>query len=80
VSKRGREITIGKSSAYTRETGFSTDAIQFRYKKISNELYKVYFDGDVPAGEYAFFYNKGSEFRSSLKVYDFSLQNNTRTK
>lgn len=79
VSKRGREITIGKSSAYTRETGFSTDAIQFRYKKISNELYKVYFDNDVPAGEYAFFYNKGSEFRSSLKVYDFSLQNNTKT-
>ncbi len=79
VSKRGREITIGKSSAYARETGFSTDAIQFRYKKISNEFYKVYFDGDVPAGEYAFFYNKGSEFRSSLKVYDFSLQNNTKT-
>lgn len=79
VSKRGREITIAKSSAYTRETGFSTDAIQFRYKKISNQLYKVYFDDDVPAGEYAFFYNKGSEFRSSLKVYDFSLQNNTKT-
>lgn len=79
VSKRGREITIAKSSAYTRETGFSTDAIQFRFKKISNQLYKVYFDDDVPAGEYAFFYNKGSEFRSSLKVYDFSLQNNTKS-
>lgn len=78
VSSRGREITIGRSSSYSTETGFGAGAVPFRFKKISNQLYKVYFDEDVAAGEYAFFYNKGSEFSSSLKLYDFSLQNNTK--
>lgn len=80
VSKRGREVTIGKSSAYTRESGFTTGSVQFRYQKINNQLYKIYFDEDVPAGEYVFMLNKGSEFQSSLKLYDFSLQNNTKLK
>lgn len=79
VNGRGREVTIGKSSAYTSETGFGPGAVPFRFKKINNQLYKVYFDSDVAAGEYAFFYNKGSEFNSSLKLYDFSLQNNTKS-
>lgn len=78
VSNRGREITIGRSSAYTSETGFGPGAVPFRFKKISNQLYKIYFDDDVAAGEYAFYYNKGSESSSSLKLYDFSLQNNTK--
>ncbi len=78
VSSRGREITIGRNSSYSSETGFGPGAVPFRFKKISNQLYKVYFDEDVAAGEYAFFYNKGSEFTSSLKLYDFSLQNNTK--
>ena len=78
VSGRGREVTIGRQSAYTSETGFGTGAVPFRFKKISNTLYKVYFEQDVAAGEYAFLYNKGSEFTSSLKIYDFSLRNNTK--
>ncbi|WP_345029673.1 hypothetical protein [Ravibacter arvi] len=78
VSNRGREITVGRSSSYSSETGFGPGAVPFRFRKISNQLYKVYFDDDVAAGEYAFFYNKGSEFSSSLKLYDFSLQNNTK--
>lgn len=78
VSGRGREIIIGRQSSFTSETGFGEGAVPFRFKKISNQLYKVYFDNDVAAGEYAFYYNKGSEFSSSLKLYDFSLQNNTK--
>ncbi|SFF16220.1 hypothetical protein [Spirosoma endophyticum] len=78
VSGRGREVIIGRQSAYTSESGFSTGAVPFRFKKISNTLYKVYFEQDVAAGEYAFLYNKGSEFSSSLKIYDFSLRNNTK--
>ncbi|CCH52824.1 hypothetical protein BN8_01857 [Fibrisoma limi BUZ 3] len=78
VSGRGREVVIGRESAYTSESGFSAGAVPFRFKKISNTLYKVYFEQDVAAGEYAFLYNKGSEFTSSLKIYDFSLRNNTK--
>lgn len=78
VSGRGREVVIGRQSSYTSESGFGTGAIPFRFKKISNMLYKIYFEQDVAAGEYAFLYNKGSEFTSSLKIYDFSLRNNTK--
>jgi hypothetical protein len=78
VSGRGREVTIGRQSAYTSESGFGTGAVPFRFKKISSTLYKVYFEQNVAAGEYAFLYNKGSEFSSSLKIYDFSLRNNTK--
>lgn len=75
-TKRGREITIGYKNAYTKESGFAKGTIQYRYKKVSPRLYKVYFETDVPAGEYAFYYNKGSDRRSSYKLYDFSLRNN----
>ncbi len=78
VSGRGREVMIGRQSAYTSESGFGTGAVPFRFKKINSTLYKVYFEQDVAAGEYAFLYNKGSEFTSSLKIYDFSLRNNTK--
>ncbi|MBO0950909.1 hypothetical protein [Fibrella forsythiae] len=78
VSGRGREFSVGNQSAYTSETGFAAGSVPFRFKKISAQLYKVYFEQDVAAGEYAFLYNKGSEFTSSLKIYDFSLRNNTK--
>ncbi len=78
VSGRGREVTIGRSSDYTSESGFGAGAVPFRFKKVNNTLYKIYFEQDVAAGEYAFLYNKGSEFSSSLKIYDFSLRNNTK--
>lgn len=78
ASNRGREFIIGRESAYTSETGFGAGAIPFRFKKISNTLYKIYFDQDISAAEYAFFYNKSSEFTSSVKLYDFSLHNNVK--
>lgn len=73
VSNRGREAIIGKESSYTSEKGFGEGSIPFRYTKVSNQLYKVYFDKDILPGEYAFFYNKGSLQTTSLKIYDFSL-------
>lgn len=80
VTNKGREITVGRHTSYKNESGFTEGTIQFRFKKISNEMYKVYFDADVPAGEYGFYYNKGSEQGSSLKIYDFSLQNSLKAK
>lgn len=74
VTKTGREIVISKSNVFGSESGFNGGAIPFRFKKISNQLYKIYFEQDLPVGEYAFYYNKGSEARSSLKLYDFSLK------
>ncbi|RYC70054.1 hypothetical protein [Spirosoma sordidisoli] len=74
VSSRGRQISIGRQSAVTSESGIRATTIPFRYKKLATGLYKVYFEEDVPAGEYVFFYNKGSEQGSSIKVYDFSLR------
>lgn len=76
VSKKGRQITIGRHTAFTNETGFSKGAIPFKFKKVSNEMYRVYFERDLPAGEYAFYYNKGSVQVASLKLYDFSVKNN----
>lgn len=78
ASNRGREFVIGRESSYTSETGFGEGAVPFRFKKISNTLYKLYFEQDISAAEYAFFYNKGSEFSSSIKLFDFSLKNNVK--
>ena len=75
VSGKGRQITIGKHTAFTNESGFSEGTYQFRFKKINTQMYKVYFENDLPAGEYAFYYNKGSTQAASLKLYDFSNQN-----
>lgn len=77
-SNRGREFVIGRTTSVSNSTGFSEGVVPFRFKKISEQLYKVYFDQEISAGEYAFFYNKGSEFGSSLKLYDFSLRNNVK--
>jgi hypothetical protein len=78
ASNRGREFVIGRESVYTSETGFGEGAVPFRFKKINNNLYKIYFEQDISAAEYAFFYNKGSEFSSSIKLFDFSLRNNVK--
>lgn len=78
TTNRGREITIARSSAYTKETGFGQGSVGFRVKKVNNSIYKVYFEEDVAAGEYAFYYNKGSDQKRGLKLYDFSLQNNKK--
>lgn len=77
-NNRGREFVIGRETSVSSSSGFSEGAVPFRFKKISNVLYKIYFDQEIAAGEYAFFYNKGSEFTSSLKLYDFSLRNNVK--
>jgi len=79
-TKKGREVEIGRSSSVINETGFNKGATEFRFKKVSDRLYRVYYDVDLPAGEYAFYYNKGSEQVSSVKLFDFSLKNNISTK
>lgn len=79
-TKRGREIEIARKSAFTEEKGFAKGTVEFKIKKVSDRLYKVYFEEDVPAGEYAFYYNKSSEERSQYKLYDFSLRNNISEK
>jgi len=76
VTKRGREIEVARKNAYGNESGFAKGTVPFRFKKVSDRLYKVYFEKEVPAGEYAFYYNKGSEQKKSLKLFDFSLKNN----
>lgn len=78
ASNRGREFVVGRQSDYTSETGFAEGAVPFRFKKISNTLYKIYFEQDISAAEYAFFYNKGSSQSSSIKLFDFSLKNNVK--
>ncbi|MBE7510045.1 MAG: hypothetical protein HS118_07635 [Bacteroidia bacterium] len=75
-NKSGREIQIARRSAFSEEEGFAKGVIEFKIKKVSDRLYKVYFENDLPAGEYAFYYNKSSDQKSSLKLYDFSLKNN----
>lgn len=76
VSKKGRQITIGRHTSFTNETGFTKGTYPFKFKKINTQMYRVYLEKDLPAGEYAFYYNKGSLEVASLKLYDFSVQNN----
>lgn len=75
-NKSGREIQVARKSAFSEEEGFAKGVVEFKIKKVSDRLYKVYFENDLPAGEYAFYYNKSSDQKSSIKLYDFSLRNN----
>ncbi|HRF14828.1 MAG TPA: hypothetical protein PKV02_04270 [Bacteroidia bacterium] len=76
TSKSGRQIQIARRSSFSQEEGFSKGVVEYKSVKVSERLYKVYFENDVPAGEYAFYYNKSSDQKKSLKLYDFSLRNN----
>lgn len=76
TSKSGRQIQIARRSSFSQEEGFSKGVVEYKTVKVSDRLYKVYFENDVPAGEYAFYYNKSSDQKKSLKLYDFSLRNN----
>lgn len=77
-SNRGREFVISKNTPISSREGFSEGVVPFRFKKINDTYYKIYFEQDISAAEYAFFYNKGSNFTQSLKLYDFSLRNNVK--
>ncbi len=48
----------------------------FQFKKVERGIYQVYFDQDLPAGEYCFMYagSMSVDGVSNPKVYDFGIQ------
>ena len=77
ITKNSREVITGTVNAYEGAAGGIDDANKqaYKYKKISQGIYQIYFENQIPAGEYGFMYAGAiSHYGStSPKVYDFGI-------
>jgi hypothetical protein len=74
--KNIREIEMGSSNADGASYGINQDQIiSFKYEKISQNLYRIYFPKPLVNGEYCFMptVNSSTQGKSS-KMYDFSIK------
>ncbi|RZK20387.1 MAG: hypothetical protein EOO86_04490 [Pedobacter sp.] len=76
-----REVVTGSFGTYS---GFSSGIPEeskesFRFEKISSGVYKIYFDNQLAAGEYAFIYAGGTAAgmgtTPAQRAFDFSITN-----
>lgn len=75
---KSREVVTG---SYSSSEGLSfgiddANKIAFKYEKISQGVYKVYFEPNIKAGEYCFMYagDTGGNSKIIQKVYDFGIK------
>ena len=77
-SKGSREIVSGSYNAYSGDASGVDDGNRkaFKYKKIQPGIYEVYFENDVPPGEYCFMYAGTASGNGTVnsKVYDFGIK------
>ncbi len=74
--KNIREVVTGSGTSVSDAGGVSEKQRQpFRFKKIENGIYEIYFEKDLKPGEYGFMY-AGTLAGSNLnpKVYDFGIE------
>lgn len=83
LKKGKRSFFNGKYGTYGMTFEQSIDPksiIDFKYKKVSDNLYEIYFPNQLTAGEYCFVYMAGvsKEYTflqtSNFKVFDFSVK------
>ena len=83
LKKGKRSFINGKYDVYGLSFEQSIDSkaiIDFKYKKISDNIYEVYFPNNLTPGEYCFVYMAGvtKEYSflqtSNFKVFDFSIK------
>ncbi|MBI3139889.1 MAG: hypothetical protein HYZ15_15025 [Sphingobacteriales bacterium] len=82
VKRNKREFTSGKVSVFKYDMSIDGKCIvSFKYEKLSENTYKVYFEKNLSPGEYCFFY-LGNRNNSSIvqwynqnnfKVFDFGI-------
>ncbi|MFN5217610.1 MAG: hypothetical protein ACK5CL_02490 [Sphingomonadales bacterium] len=85
VRGKNREFIAGSRSAFGGQSGVSgNQIIDFQYKKIAKNLYKLNFPDGIKAGHYLFYYAGNSQNASNpyliapqgnLKVFDFDVIN-----
>jgi len=69
-----REITVGKSNAYSSRTGIPDSAlVEFSYEKVANGIFKITPKKVLKSGEYGF-YLLGSGDSIGATFYDFSVR------
>ena len=79
-TKEQREYVAGKINAgKTDLTIDSKHIVNFKYKKISENTFKIFFPEGIAPGEYCFVYAgniQSNAFINSnnIKVYDFSIR------
>jgi len=73
-----REIVTGSYNLYSgSSTGVdNSNRIAFKFQKIDEGVYKIFFDNPLPKGEYCFMYAGGTNASTAIlnKVYDFSIK------
>jgi len=69
-----REITVGKSNAYSSKTGIPDSAVvEFSYEKVANGIFKITPKKVLKSGEYGF-YMLGTGDGVGATFYDFSVR------
>lgn len=82
AAKKGndREFPMSSQNISGEQSGVSSkNQTGFQFQKLSDGVYKIYFNEDLPSGEYAFMYagmTAGSTGNSTL--YDFSIPKSKR--
>lgn len=78
VKNGTREIITGSSNLYSgSSTGVdNSNRVAFKFQKIEEGVYKIFFDKPLPKGEYCFMYAGGTNASTAIinKVYDFSIK------
>lgn len=74
--KNTREVAVGSMNSFEGTSSGIEDEhkISFKFKKLFPGIYEVYFEQDLPPGEYCFMYAAAmTGGTSSPRVYDFGL-------
>ena len=83
LKKGKRSFLNGKYDRFTTALQQSIDSksiVDFKYKKVTDNLYEIYFPNQLTIGEYCFVYMAGvsKEYSflqtSNFKVFDFSIK------
>lgn len=76
VSRNKREIEVGKVNPYSVSYGVSDSySVNFKYEKLTDNIFKIYFNVPLKKGQYCFIPPVSSVSRENkITVYDFGVE------
>jgi hypothetical protein len=76
--KGGRDVIVASGNDYagTAQGVDEKQRVSFKYTKLENGIYEIYFEEDLEAGEYCFMYagSMSASGTANPKVYDFGIK------
>jgi hypothetical protein len=76
--KGGRDVIVASGNDYagTAQGVDEKQRVSFKYTKLENGIYEIYFEENLEAGEYCFMYagSMSASGSTNPKVYDFGIK------